>query len=246
MLFLVLRYIVKHSYGNSMRHFYPLLHIAAQNSAKLQIIKVSTKIYTLNFGTFFIIQNTFSQLFHDTYKKACFFARKLLNSLPSNCLKQMKRFFTLMVALWLYNGITHAENIIIGDKIPDMRLQAWLMDMQPESADYTCTLFYHSESQLCQQSLLRIKQIVNQYAPKINLIIITKEAYADAGVTLTGFLSDNTSVGFDERGRTFRAFGVKFIPFCVISDNKDRAVWLGNGATLTAQTIEKILTTKTK
>ena len=53
-----------------MRHFYPLLHIAAQNSAKLQIIKVSTKIYTLNFGTFFTMQNTFSQLFHDCPKVA--------------------------------------------------------------------------------------------------------------------------------------------------------------------------------
>lgn len=158
----------------------------------------------------------------------------------------MKRFFTLLVALWLCNGIVHAENIIIGDKIPDMRLQAWLMDMQPESADYTCILFYHSESQICQNSLLHIKEMINQFAPSINLIIITKEAYADAGVTLTRFLSDNTSVGFDERGRTFRSFGVKFIPFCVICDKKNRAVWLGNGATLTAQTIEKILTTKTK
>lgn len=158
----------------------------------------------------------------------------------------MKRFFTLLVASWLYIGATHAENIIIGDKIPDMRLQAWLMDILPDAADYTCILFYNSESKLCQQSLIHIKKLIESHAPQFNLIIITKERYADAGVSLTGYLSDNTGVAFDERGRTFRSFGVKFIPFCVISDHKRRAVWCGNGTSLNNEILEKILTIKTK
>ena len=40
-------------------------------------------------------------------------------------------------------GVT--QNIIIGEKLPsDVRPRRWLMDMQPEAADYTCILFYHS------------------------------------------------------------------------------------------------------
>lgn len=158
----------------------------------------------------------------------------------------MKRLFALIIVLGWYCGIAHAENIIIGDKIPDIRLQAWLMDLEPESADYTCTLFYNSESPLCRQCIGRIKEMIDRFSPHINLVIVTKEPYADAGVTLTGFLSDNTSVGFDERGRTFRAFGVKFIPFCVISNNKRRAVWCGNGASLAPHILEQIITTKNK
>lgn len=158
----------------------------------------------------------------------------------------MKRLLILLTTLFASIGTIYAENIIIGDKTPRLRLQAWLMDMQPEEADFTCILFHNSESALCRQSLNEIKQITNKFAPNLNLIIITKESYSEAGVALTSFISDRTSVGFDERGRTFRAFGVKFIPFCIIINSKNRAVWCGNGASLSEAVIEKILTTKTK
>ena len=56
--------------------------------------------------------------------------------------------------------------------------------------------------------------------PNLNLIIMTKEKYGDAGVALTEHLEDRIGVAFDDNGRTFRYFGVKFIPFCVIRDKK--------------------------
>ena len=157
----------------------------------------------------------------------------------------MKRaFITLIMTLFFATTNVMAENIVIGDKIPDMRVQAWLMDLQPDHADYTCILFYHSESELCKQSLRRIKQLIKDNAPQFNLVIITKENYSKAGVALTEHLADNIGVAFDDRGRTFRYFGVKFIPFCVIGDSKRRAVWCGNGASLNQEIINKILTTK--
>lgn len=157
----------------------------------------------------------------------------------------MKRYAIILLAI-LFSATTYvkAENIVIGDKLPEMRLQAWLMDMQPDQASYTCILFYHTESELCKRSLKQIKRLVKANAPHFNMIIITKEDYKSAGVALTEHLADNIGVAFDDRGRTFRYFGVKFIPFCVISDSKRRAVWCGNGTSLDQATIDKILTTK--
>lgn len=157
----------------------------------------------------------------------------------------MKRF-VITLTLMLFSVVTRAtaENIIVGDKLPDMRVQAWLMDLQPDKADYTCILFYHSESELCKQSLRQIKRLVKANAPHFNMIIITKEDYASAGVSLTEHLADNIGVAFDDKGRTFRYFGVKFIPFCVVCDSKNRAVWCGNGASLNQAVISKILTIK--
>lgn len=157
----------------------------------------------------------------------------------------MKRF-SILTFIILLSTVMHvsAENLVIGEKVPDMRIQAWLMDMQPEQADFTCILFYHSESKLCNQSLNRIKQIINDNEPHFNLIIITKEDYSSAGVALTEHLADNIGVAFDERGRTFRYFGVNFIPFCVVCDSKKRAIWCGNGASINQSIIDKILTTK--
>ena len=157
----------------------------------------------------------------------------------------MKRFvFTVIIMIFSAVTYANAENIVIGDKIPKLHLQAWLMDIQPDQADFTCTLFYHSESELCRHCLKRIKRLIKDNAPYINLVIITKEEYSKAGVSLTEHLADNIGVAFDDRGRTFRYFGVKFIPFCVISNHKRQAVWCGNGASLDQAIIDKILTTK--
>ena len=102
----------------------------------------------------------------------------------------MKRYAIILLAI-LFSATTYvkAENIVIGDKLPEMRLQAWLMDMQPDQASYTCILFYHTESELCKRSLKQIKRLVKANAPHFNMIIITKEDYTSAGVALTEHLS---------------------------------------------------------
>lgn len=156
----------------------------------------------------------------------------------------MKRTILALAAALLTLAAANAENIVIGEKLPETRFRKWLMDMQPDAADYTCILFYHSESPLCRQCLQRIKGLVSKYGTKLNVIIVTKEDYATAGVTLTEHLGDRIAVAFDDGGRTFRYFGVKFIPFCVVSDRKRRAVWCGNGNTLTENVIENIITTE--
>lgn len=158
----------------------------------------------------------------------------------------MKKFIILLTLIIGFATKADAENIVLGEKLPDMRISAWLMDLQPDDAPYTCILFHHSESPLCDKVIKRAKRLINKHKSEFRLIIVTKEEYAAAGVALTEHLADNTGVAFDERGRTFRAFGVKFIPFCIISDSKNRALWCGNGAALGEQVVEKILTTKTK
>ncbi len=156
----------------------------------------------------------------------------------------MKKTILALAAALLTLAAANAENIVIGEKLPETRFRKWLMDLQPDAADYTCILFYHSESPLCRRCLQRIKGMVSKYGTKLNVIIVTKEDYATAGVTLTEYLGDRIAVAFDDGGRTFRYFGVKFIPFCVVSDRKRRAVWCGNGTTLTENVIENIITTE--
>ena len=157
----------------------------------------------------------------------------------------MKRFFACIVFLFAIWGEGMCQNIIIGDKLPsDIRSRRWLMDMHPEASEYSCILFYHSESELCQQTLQKIKPLIEKYDPQLSLVIITKEEYDKAGVTLTEHLDDRIGVAFDDGGRIFKRLGVSFIPFCIICDRKRHALWCGNGAMLTEEVINKILTTK--
>ena len=150
------------------------------------------------------------------------------------------RFFATLLTTLLLSFNAMGENIIVGERLPDISIRKWLMDTQPSDAEYTCILFYHSESKLCQKSLEFIEQYIATHNKSLNVIIITKEEYSRAGVTLTRHLNDYTGVAFDDNGRTFRYFGVKYIPFCVIS-RKNRAVWCGNGNLLNDNILDKIL-----
>lgn len=152
----------------------------------------------------------------------------------------MNKFFVALLTSLLLSLSAMGENLIVGERLPDMSIRKWLMDTQPSNAEYTCILFYHSESKLCQQSLEAIKQYMANHDKSLNLIVITKEEYGNAGVTLTRYLDNYTGVAFDDNGRTFRYFGVKYIPFCVIS-RKNRVAWCGNSNLLNNKTLDKIL-----
>jgi hypothetical protein len=156
----------------------------------------------------------------------------------------MKRFFAILLLLLTVTTAATAQNVIIGERLPDLSLRRWLMDLEPEQTEYTCYLFYHSESELCKKALSKIKPLIESAEWELGLVIVTKEEYEDAGVTLTEHLDDRIGVAFDLQGRAFRSLEVNFIPFCVICDRKRRALWCGNGATLTNSVLDKILTIK--
>lgn len=158
----------------------------------------------------------------------------------------MKRLATIVAAMAFLLSSAKAQNIILGEKVPECKFRSWLMDLQPDAAEYTCMLFYHSKSPQCQKCLPRIKQIVNKHEDKLNLIITTKEDYGKAGVSLTEHLDDKIGVAFDDGGRTFIAYGVRFIPFCVIYDKKGYAVWCGHAKSFDEKVFDRILTHKRK
>lgn len=148
---------------------------------------------------------------------------------------------TLVILLALIAATTlRAENIVIGEPVPKVHIRQWLMDFRPDPAEYTCIVFYHSESPLCREALPRIKRIVDHFDGGMNAVIITKEDYDAAGVTLTEHLDDHIGVAFDEDCRTFRYFQVTYIPFCVICDRKHRAVWCGNAASMDEKQLQRL------
>ena len=156
----------------------------------------------------------------------------------------MRKFLFILAATICFIEVAQSQNVIIGEIAPDLKIKQWLMDLQPENADYTCVMFYHSESPQCRKYVSHIKNITKQAEERINVIIITKEKYSDAGVTLTEHLGGNVCVAFDDAGRSFRNFGIKFIPFCVIYNKKRIAQWCGHAGGFTQDILETIVTVK--
>ena len=158
----------------------------------------------------------------------------------------MRKILFILAATICFIDVAQSQNVIIGEIAPDLKIKQWLMDLQPEETDYTCILFYHSESPQCRKNLAAVKSLCKAAEENMNMIILTKEQYSEAGVTLTEHLGNNICVAFDDSGRSFRNFGVKFIPFCVICDKKRTVMWCGHAGTLNQRIIEKIINVKTK
>ena len=155
----------------------------------------------------------------------------------------MMKKILLTLAVLVAAAAPRAENIVIGEPVPKLHIRQWLMDFRPAPAEYTCIVFYHSESPASRSSLPTIKRVVEHFGGRMNAIIITKEEYDDAGVTLTEHLDDHIGVAFDDDNKTFRYFQVIHIPYCVIYDRKHRAVWCGNPAAMDENHLEKIIDT---
>lgn len=156
----------------------------------------------------------------------------------------MNKVLIILFTLLSSTTTLFAQNVIIGDKIPKIKSNAWLMDAEPDTAPYTCIIFYHSESELCNMALHKVKELCREYKRVLNIVIVTKEDYSIAGVALTSALDNYTGVLFDNGGRIFRDFGVKFIPFAVIHDSKHKIVWCGNATTLSKDIFRNIVTEK--
>ena len=56
-------------------------------------------------------------------------------------------------------GGAAAQNIVLGDRVPELKISKWLDDNQPEAAPATYIEFFHSSNPACIASLKRLKEI---------------------------------------------------------------------------------------
>ena len=71
------------------------------------------------------------------------------------------------------------------------------------------------------------------------VVIAAGEAEAVAKA-LTPLTAEGVAVGLDTDNDCFKAFGVSYLPACVIIDNQRKAVWTGDSRSLTAKLIEDL------
>ena len=131
----------------------------------------------------------------------------------------------LLAAGFASAGAT-AQNIALGERVPELKIQTWLDNRQPEPAPTTYIEFFHSTNPACKTSLERLKELV------------TKEDPAKIAPLLRPYLSERISVGLNAE-KSFTAFGVSYLPFGVLTDAKNRTLWMGNSLQINEKLIEQ-------
>ncbi|HBB11738.1 MAG TPA: hypothetical protein DCZ70_06745, partial [Alistipes sp.] len=109
---------------------------------------------------------------------------------------------------------------------------------QPEPAPTTYIEFFHSTNPACKTSLERLKEITGKSGTKLRVIVVTKEDPAKIAPLLRPYLSERISVGLNAE-KSFTAFGVSYLPFGVLTDAKNRTLWMGNSLQINEKLIEQ-------
>lgn len=153
----------------------------------------------------------------------------------------MKPNILLLIVALVCGFASRAQEIVIGERVPDFRPTEWL-GAHPSEDDRRATLliFYHTESQPCVESLPHIDSLARSME-QVRVIMVAMEAKERIAPLLARYMSERFYVAIDRSRRVFTNYGIRYVPFGVLVDSKGRAQWIGNPTLATPESIKRNL-----
>ena len=153
----------------------------------------------------------------------------------------MKKALLILLSAWILTPSgAEAQNIILGEKVPELKAAGWIDNRHPAPAAVTYLEFFHSSNPACIASLKRLKALASKPKSPLRVIVVTREDTARIAPMLRPHLSERVSATIHaERG--FSAFGVTYVPFGVLIDTRNRALWMGNSLQFNEKLIEQAI-----
>lgn len=153
--------------------------------------------------------------------------------------KAMRHILLMFAALTLSMHLAHGQKLIIGGRAPELKVKEWATTKPAESGPRLIEFFF-SGSKPSVDRLTQVDAIAKTFNGRLTVIVITKEP-KDKVMSILSPSSRSYFVAMDDNGRSFDAYGIQFVPFCVIIDNKGRIAWFGNSTSLCEEVVEKYL-----
>jgi thiol-disulfide isomerase/thioredoxin len=154
----------------------------------------------------------------------------------------MKRSILVLLALWGILGIhssVQAQNLVIGSRVSELKTSEYLHGTLQKDRPMLIEFFY-SASEPCRDRLPELNKLAGDYAGKIDVLVLANED-RDRIIPLLKGENYAFAVALDDAGKTFNAYGVRFVPFSVLLDAKGRVLWFGHSARLTIVDLEQAL-----
>lgn len=141
----------------------------------------------------------------------------------------MKRILLVLGVLWAATSLS-AQNLVTGEKAPDLKVAEWLVGKSRLRSGYpTFVEFFFSRSEPSLRRLAVLDGFVRDHKGRLNVILLAREPKQTIADLLEG-KGYAFAVALDDEARTFTAYGVQFVPFGVLFDNRGKVVWFGNSS----------------
>ena len=119
-----------------------------------------------------------------------------------------KVLLTLLLALALPVAAAVAQNIALGERVPEVKVPAWLGGEKPAATPrLTYVEFFHSSNPACTASLEQLRAITDKLGAKLRVVVVTRENEEKIAPLLSPFLSRHISVGIQRAVRPVRGAG---------------------------------------
>lgn len=142
----------------------------------------------------------------------------------------MRNLLKIIIATLLCTASVTAQDLRIGERIPAIDVDSSAGDdLKLVDEEYTCLIFMHSKSEPAVEAIRQFSELILPYRNKIGIVLLTPEQDGFEEDMLQSLTSNDTLLAFDNDGRTFRNFGVSYIPFSVIYKTRARkTLWFGS------------------
>ena len=150
----------------------------------------------------------------------------------------MKKTILITLAAMAFGAAASGQEIALGERVPAIRIAAWLAARQPQAAPLTSLESIHSSSPAGVKSLERLRDLSRREGERLRIVVVTREQHEKVARMLRPYLSERIGVALDA-ARGFELFGVRYVPFGVLTDRRNRALWMGNTLQFDEETIQE-------
>ena len=117
-----------------------------------------------------------------------------------------KILLILLLAALLPFAAANAQNIALGERVPELKVPAWLDGQKPAATPrLTYVEFFQSSNAACITSLKQLRAMTDKLGTKLRVVVITQEKEDKIGPLLRPYLSPQISVAIDGVRRAVRS-----------------------------------------
>ena len=110
----------------------------------------------------------------------------------------------LLLVMAVSLGEAAAQNIALGERVPEMKHTVWLDGHRAAPSAATYIEFYHSANEMSDAALERLCRLCDDAECDLRLIVVTKEPAEKVAPRLRSLLSPHVAVALDRDGRVLR------------------------------------------
>ena len=141
----------------------------------------------------------------------------------------MKRIAIIVAIILAAVTNVEAQNLRLGEKVPTISVESELgRELNLGTKEYVCMIFIHSESTPCIEAFANMGNMRTTLLDNLDIVLITTE-HRDIEAEIAQRIDTlGMTLAFDIDRKTFKSFGINYVPFCVIFDKRRGKVqWFG-------------------